>query len=364
MARLVVVGAGIIGLSVAWAARRRGHSVALLDQGPVPNPRSASYDQHRMIRMHYGRAEGYTRMVGAAFASWDRLWDDLGARHFADCGAIAVSTRPEDCAADTLATFRRLGISHEVLGAADTERLCPHLELPGDATGVLAAPGGPLYADRILHDLAHHVGAAGVDVHAHTTAQSIDPAAARVTAVGGREFSGDLVVVATGAWLPGLMPDAYAALPTYRQTLCYVEPPAPRRAAWSRAPAIVTLGERNVYTLPPLDGAMLKFGSGARRRPGRPADGFDEPVETGAGVIDDFAPYLRDAPAYRPLRMQVGYYVMDASRRFRIERSGQRLVVTNCDGQMFKFGPLIAERILAAFDGEASFDDVVRWAAG
>ena len=84
----------------------------------------------------------------------------------------------------------------------------------------------------------------------------------------------------------------------------------------------------------------------------------------GESVIGDFAPYLRDPQHYRPLRMQVGYYVMNDSRRFALHKSGRRVVVTNCDGQMFKFGPLIGERIVAAIDGERPFDEVARWIAG
>jgi sarcosine oxidase len=92
--------------------------------------------------------------------------------------------------------------------------------------------------------------------------------------------------------------------------------------------------------------------------------GFTWDIGEGRRVIDAFAPYLRDADAYRPQRMQVGYYVMDETHRFGLIRQGRRIVVTNCDGQMFKFGPLLGEAILASFDGERSFEALARWAAG
>jgi sarcosine oxidase len=126
----------------------------------------------------------------------------------------------------------------------------------------------------------------------------------------------------------------------------------------------VVLGDRNVYTLPPVAGTGLKFGSSSRRRPGRPADGFDWTPEEGERVIGDFEPYLKDRAGYRSLRLQVGYYVVQESRRFTLARDGRRLVVTNCDGQMFKFGPLLGNAIMAAVDGERDFQALARWAAG
>src|SRR5436190_12616640 len=146
MSRVVVIGAGIVGLSVARAALKGGHSVHLLEQGPAPNPRSASFDSHRMTRYHYGAAEGYTRMVAESFGAWERVWSDLGTNHFENTGAIAISLEPNDYAEKTLNTFKAVGLAHEVLDRAGVDRLCPHLTLPSRAWGVVAFPAGPLFA--------------------------------------------------------------------------------------------------------------------------------------------------------------------------------------------------------------------------
>lgn len=362
---IVVVGAGIVGLSIARSALARGHQVTILDQGDIPNHESASYDEHRLIRYQYAGAEGYACMVVDAFAAWDRLWQQIGARHFGDSGVLSVSLKPGDYADQSLATLRRAGLPHEVLSAAETQRLAPQLDIPAGATGVLCRPGGALYADRIVRDLAMLVMRRGARLMVHHRVTAIDAAGARVRTQNGVEVTGDLVVVAAGAWLDRLLPDEYAGLPAQRQMLCYVRPPEHHVHHWADGPALCVLGDNNVYTLPPRDGTGLKFGCGALRQTVGPVEGgFTPDVVRGRLTIEAFHPFLRDAAAYEIVRGKVGYYVMDAERRFKLHKRDRRLVVTNCDGQMFKFGALIGERIAAMIDGEASFEVTARWMAG
>lgn len=146
---------------------------------------------------------------------------------------------------------------------------------------------------------------------------------------GGNRLVGDLVVVCAGAWLPALMPQRFGDLPTWRQALCYAEPPERYCRDWQTAPAIVTIGSGSGYTLPPLAGTGLKFGFGGHRRRGAPDDGFGWEIVEGCQVLAAFRPVLGDADAYVPLRMQVGYYVMNDTRRFVIEQTSRCLVVAN-----------------------------------
>ena len=366
MADIVIIGAGIVGLSVARAARQRGHAVTILEQGPAPNPQSASFDLHRMIRYPYGAAAGYTRMVTEAFGAWDRLWADLGRDHFENTGAIAISLEPGDYAEKTRDTFREIGLPHEVLDRAGVEALCPHLTLPKQAWGVTAFPGGPLFASRIVTELTEWLIANGVTIEHGARVTGIDEASGTAELADGSRRTGDFLLVAAGAWLPRVLPQRFGDLPVYRQALVYVDPPAQYAQSWRDAPAIAALGDHTGYTLPDLRGAGLKLGYSAHRRRAMPDEaGFDADLASESRIIlDAFRPYLNDAEAYRPLRMQVGYYVLDPSRRFRLEKTGRTLVVTNCDGQMFKFGPLLGERILGMVEGRESMDDLARWAAG
>ena len=68
--KITIVGAGIAGLSTAWSLTKAGHSVTLIEQGPIPNPLAASGDHHRIIRRAYGNAG---RLRGCDIRSLCRL---------------------------------------------------------------------------------------------------------------------------------------------------------------------------------------------------------------------------------------------------------------------------------------------------
>lgn len=361
---IIIVGAGIVGLSIARSALDCGHTVTVLEQEQIPHPNGASYDEHRLIRFQYGAAEGYARMVGDAFAAWERLWQDFGVRHFANSGVLSISLTRSDYADTSLATLRLAALPHEVLGAADTQSLCPQLDLPAHAIGVYCNPGGALFADRIVRDLAKHILQRGAELLAHARVVAVDDAEASVQTQTGATLKGDLVVIAAGAWLDKLLPTEYAGLPVQRQMLCYVRAPQDHAAYWAEGPALCVIGDNNVYTLPPRDGTGLKFGCGALRQSLGPEHGFGANMERGRKVIEAFRPFLRQEADYQVIRGKVGYYVMDAERRFKLHRRNRRIVVTNCDGQMFKFGPLLGERIMAAIDGRESFEAMARWMGG
>lgn len=317
-----------------------------------------------MIRYHYGAAAGYAAMVRDAFDAWDRLWAEIGVVHFVDTGAIAIAEAEGDYAYRTLDAFRRIDLPHRVLDRAETAALCPQYKLSDSAWSVSAGPGGPLFADRIVTDLARLVKTLGVTTLPERDVVAIDAAAGEVTLATGERLSGDALILATGSWCGELWP-SFADLPVMRQVLCYVAPPAHHAAAWAEGPALVAFGDNGGYTLPGVAGTDLKFGFGAHRRPGRPGiDGWDGGPDDERAIMAGFGRFVADIEHYRPLRLQVGYYTMDASREFRIETEGRTIAIGNCDGQMFKFGPLVGERLVAAVEGDVGAADLSRWAAG
>src|SRR5579859_8186850 len=76
--RVLVVGAGIFGVTAAIELRRRANEVTLVDPGPVPHPLAASTDISKIVRLDYGADEAYTAWMERALERW-RAWNaDLG----------------------------------------------------------------------------------------------------------------------------------------------------------------------------------------------------------------------------------------------------------------------------------------------
>ncbi len=67
---VIVVGAGVFGVTAAIELRRRGHTVELLDTGPVPRPAASSTDISKAVRTDYGSDGFYTDLASRALAGW------------------------------------------------------------------------------------------------------------------------------------------------------------------------------------------------------------------------------------------------------------------------------------------------------
>jgi len=363
--KVIVVGAGIMGLSAARALRGLGHDVTVLDQDPVPNPRGASFDQHRLIRYPYGAARGYTAMVAEAYRAWDGVWADLGERHYVATGTLALcagDTRWLEASADAM---RTLGLEVEWLPPAELEARYPLLTAEGISAAFHSDTGGVLLADRILSALALHLAARGVAVVPHARALEIDPRKATVALADGRRMEADALVVAVGAWARRLLPRLADRVTPSRQVLAYLEPPPERAAAWAAHPLILDIGQgAGFYLVPPVAGTGLKVGDHRFTLAGEPDDPRDPSADEAAAVFATCRGRLAGFDRYRLASARVCYYAVEPQERLVLEPFERAWVMAACSGHAFKFGPVLGQRLAAAIDGRLDPSDLARWAAG
>src|SRR5438876_4167498 len=92
--RVIVVGAGIYGVTAALELRRRGYRVELIDPGPLPHPLAASTDISKVVRLEYGADELYSEMGERALAGW-RAWNTgFGEELFHETGVLFARRTP------------------------------------------------------------------------------------------------------------------------------------------------------------------------------------------------------------------------------------------------------------------------------
>ncbi|MEU7551351.1 FAD-dependent oxidoreductase [Streptomyces sp. NPDC044571] len=348
------MGAGVTGLLTAVECARAGHRVTVLDRGPIPNPRSSSHDQHRVIRTFHPDDTAATRRMTAARSRWRELETLLATPLCRPVGVVTARPR-EQLAADTAAAAEA-AVPVETL---EPERL-PHLEFPAGTAGLLDVEGGVLLARRVLRAAARWLaGQDGVTLRPYCPVVEIDTDSAKVTPAAGEPLVADLVLVAAGPWSRDLVPHPVSL---YRQTMVYLRPPGDTARWWDGAPAAGGLGaDGRGWVVPPGDGTLLKISSDAVcREVAATEDVEGEGQLPWAGQLARTAP-LSEIERYTVAAVRTCHYAVGADVTAAGDAGGDGpggavlarvgLAVWSraaCGGSGFSQAPLVAGRIVDA----------------
>jgi sarcosine oxidase/sarcosine oxidase subunit beta len=364
VATAIIVGGGIAGLTLAWNLTRRGVAVTVFEQGPLPNPRASSYDEHRITRHAYGFQEGYAWLMPQAFRTWEALWRDLGTSHYEETDGLYVLRQEDGWYESTTASLDALGIAHRDVPLAEVASRLPMLRPDGISRTLEVKGSGMLFNIRIMTDLVVHLSRLGTRFHTGAAVTQVHPDRGEIVA-GGRTHAADVVVVTAGAWFDRLLPDLRRKLVPSRQAVLYLAPPPDYAEAWARAPVLGVRDEDGVYVLPPRRGTRLKVGDHAFSRVG---DAEDDRLATEADLARlwrAMRTIFRDVDRYAVLERKACYYTVTDDERFHVAPLGPRgWVVSACSGHGFKLSALITDGLARGIVGEADPQAVPDWAAG
>lgn len=368
--RIAIVGGGIMGLCAAWALQRDGYEVALFEQGPLPNPLGSSVDEHRLIRHPYGAERGYTRMINPAYAAWEQVWADIGARHYAATGTLVLD-RGDRWTAATAAALEAERVPYRRLSVGEFSTAFPMLTADGIRGALLLESGGTLFAADIVADLARHLRRCGVRVAERSAVREVDPEHGRVTLVAGDIIEADRVIVAAGPWAPRLIPGLRSRVTPSRQAVVYLEPPAERAAAWQRHPMILDIDPAaGFYLVPPrprASGAIsgLKIGDHSFTLTGDPDRDREATAEEAQRIVRQVGARLRDSGRYGIREAKTCFYDVTSDERFVVQPLATRgWILGGFSGHGFKFAAVIGLELARTLRGERTSAALAAWAAG
>ena len=113
MSRIIVVGAGINGVTAAIELKKRGHEVVLVDPGPLPHALAASTDISKAVRAAYGADEDYTALAERSIKLWRQWNEEFGTKLYHEVGVMFVRRRrmePGDFEYESLKLLEKRGL--------------------------------------------------------------------------------------------------------------------------------------------------------------------------------------------------------------------------------------------------------------
>jgi glycine cleavage system aminomethyltransferase T/glycine/D-amino acid oxidase-like deaminating enzyme len=265
-ARAVVIGAGIVGSSVACHLARLGwRDLVLLEKGPLPNPGGSTGHASNFIY-----PVDHSKEMTALTLDSVRQYKELGV--FTESGGIEVARTEERMQELTrrMASAKAWGVEPvSLLTPAEVKELVPFL----DETVILGGFYSPtvgvvdsLRAGTLMREDAVEMGA--LTVSAQTEVVDIGTAHDRVTGV--RTTEGDIetgvVVIACGVWSPKLARMAGACIPLTPAVHQMIDiGPVPRFEQAKRAIEFPIVRDMDTNMYERQDGTSLEIGSYAHR---------------------------------------------------------------------------------------------------
>src|SRR5262245_39706136 len=167
MSRIIVVGAGINGVTAAIELQKRGHEVVLGDPVPLPHALAASTDISKAVRAAYGADEDYTALAERSIKLWRQCNEEFGTKLYHEVGVMFVRRRkmePGDFEYESLKLLEKRGLK---VARMDTPQLWKRFpawnpELYRD--GVLEIEAGYAESGRAVAMLVERAKSAGVEL--------------------------------------------------------------------------------------------------------------------------------------------------------------------------------------------------------
>jgi sarcosine oxidase / L-pipecolate oxidase len=363
---ILIVGAGIFGITAALELHERGWRVTVIDPGPIPHPLAESTDISKVVRRTYGDDVDYTALGEESAEGW-RRWNEtlFGEELFHPVGVTYLTRAPMQPGGFEYESFKLLkerGNRVERLEGTTIQARYPAFSAIF-CDGFVAPDDGYAESGRVVAKLARVAASRGIVLHPGQLAEKLIETDGRIEGVRtaqGNEFRAGHTLIAAGAWTPYLAPQLVPYMRTTGQPVFHLKPHDPEHFAAPRFPVWsddATASGWYGFPLHPREG-VVKLGHHGDGRLTHPSNGQRVVLPEEEQMLRDFLkigiPDLVDAPI---VYTRLCIYCDTLDQHFWIDRAPHvegLTVAAGGSGHAFKFAPVIGGLIADAVEGKSN----------
>ena len=360
MAIVIVVGAGINGITSAIELKKRGHKVVLVDPGPLPHPLAASTDISKAVRAAYGPDEDYTALADRCIPIWREWNQKFGVELYHETGVLfvcAAKMQPGDFEYESARVLAKNGHPFDRFDAAAFHQRFPAFAPDRFHDGFFDPVAGYAESGRTVLTLVEYAKSIGVELRERAKLISLDETEDLVRGIileGQQRISGDAVLIAAGAWTPYLLPFTKKFLRATGHPVFHLKPSQPELFLPERFPFFGADISTTGYYGFPLNQGVVKIanhGAGRAMSPDSPERIVTPEEEKN---LRDFLRSTIPSLANDPIvNTRICMYSDTNDGDFWIAPDPERknLVIATGDcGHGFKFAPVLGEIVADAVE--------------
>jgi glycine/D-amino acid oxidase-like deaminating enzyme len=365
MLKVIVVGAGINGVTAAIELKRRGHKVFLIDPGPLPHPLAASTDISKAIRAAYGPDEEYTALAERSIELWRKWNAEFDVKLYHEVGFLFLCQepmQPGNFEYESLRVLERRGHKVERIDPARLRKRFPAWNAERYPDGFLDLEAGYAESERAVATLVERAKSLGVELREGCQFSELSQTNGHVSGIVLQDrqvLAGDVVVMAVGAWTPYVLPFTKDLFRAAGQPVFHLRPQQPKLFQAECFPVFgADITRTGYYGFPINRDGIVKIanhGLGREMSPDSEARAVTAEEETSLRVfLAETFPALADAPI---IYTRLCLYCDTHDGHLWIARDPERaglVVAAGDNGHGFKFAPVLGEIIADAVEGKSN----------
>ncbi|OJJ00707.1 hypothetical protein ASPVEDRAFT_51832 [Aspergillus versicolor CBS 583.65] len=382
---ILIIGAGVFGLSTALELTKRGYTnITVLDRHVPPVVDGSSVDISRIIRADYADPI-YAQMALEAYKGWTSTYSDF----YHQSGFILLSETANNkyLQSSKQNIIDKGGHVDDFSDISQMRSLYPSIEarLPA-AEGYHNPVGGWADAAGSIGHLASECSVAGVSfiTGRRGTVHSLRRSSNRVVGVNladGSHLLAAQVILATGAWSNRLL-DLRHTASSSGQPVGFIQLTSEEADKFAKVPVMINM-TTGVFSFPPTPGTnILKLArhgygfatevrseatgtviSGPRRDGSNAASGY-LPDDADAALRDGLRAFFPSLGERTWMNRRLCWYTDTPTGDFIIDRHPELeglFVATGGAGHAFKFLPVLGKYVADCFENRASSELRQKW---